>query len=229
MKKRRGAIFPVIAVVVALGATGVFAAVTSVTEDMVFLDPSPASVVAGAHESSDEIYVFEEKQNVFLFSDLLTDDSETIPAGTLVNSHLVHFDPVGSPSTMVSVSGTVNFDGEILGLFTTNAGLDDTDATFGLTGTQYPTGSNRKLETGGEAPDSATVDGSNLAVDLHANTGIDQVRVITVYQLPPKPLPSVGGEVYPTNKLAILAPWIALLGAIIAGGTIVLRRRRAQR
>ena len=38
----------------------------------------------------------------------------------------------------------------------------------------------------------------------------------------------VGGEAYPVNKLGILAPWIALIAAIIAGaGLLVLRRRRA--
>ena len=38
----------------------------------------------------------------------------------------------------------------------------------------------------------------------------------------------VGGEAYPVNKLAILAPWIALGMAIIAGATIFIRRRRPQ-
>jgi hypothetical protein len=37
----------------------------------------------------------------------------------------------------------------------------------------------------------------------------------------------VGGTAYPINKLAILAPWMAL-AAVIAGATIFMRRRRAQ-
>jgi parallel beta-helix repeat protein len=42
--------------------------------------------------------------------------------------------------------------------------------------------------------------------------------------------PPVGGEAHPVNKLAILAPWIALIAAIIAGASlVVLRRRKAQR
>jgi hypothetical protein len=41
------------------------------------------------------------------------------------------------------------------------------------------------------------------------------------------PPPPVGGEAYPVNKLAILAPWIAL-AAIIAGALIYMRRRQAQ-
>lgn len=42
------------------------------------------------------------------------------------------------------------------------------------------------------------------------------------------PPPSVGGTAYPGNKLAILAPWIAIGAAIIAGAAIFVRRRRAQ-
>ena len=45
---------------------------------------------------------------------------------------------------------------------------------------------------------------------------------------PSPPPPSVGGEAYPVNKLGILAPWLALIAAIIAGSTIFVRRRRAQ-
>jgi hypothetical protein len=38
----------------------------------------------------------------------------------------------------------------------------------------------------------------------------------------------VGGEVYPVNKLAVLAPWIALAAAIMVSVSIVVRQRRAQ-
>ena len=37
----------------------------------------------------------------------------------------------------------------------------------------------------------------------------------------------VGGEVYPVNKLAILAPWLALF-ALLIPAIIVMRRRRAR-
>jgi hypothetical protein len=43
-----------------------------------------------------------------------------------------------------------------------------------------------------------------------------------------QPVPSVGGEAYPINKVKLLMPWIVLAAAIIAGATIFLRRRRAQ-
>ena len=40
--------------------------------------------------------------------------------------------------------------------------------------------------------------------------------------------PAVGGEVYPADKLAILAPWLALAAALIAGSTVVIKKHRAQ-
>lgn len=48
--------------------------------------------------------------------------------------------------------------------------------------------------------------------------------------LPPQPIPpvEVGGEVYPVDKLNILAPWIALTAALIIGTAVAVRRRRAQ-
>ncbi|MFC1981792.1 hypothetical protein ACFLVN_06100 [Chloroflexota bacterium] len=36
---------------------------------------------------------------------------------------------------------------------------------------------------------------------------------------------TVGGEVYPVNRVAILAPWIALVVAIVAGGIYMVRHR----
>jgi uncharacterized repeat protein (TIGR01451 family) len=43
--------------------------------------------------------------------------------------------------------------------------------------------------------------------------------------IPPEP---VGGEAFPIGKLSILAPWIALGAAIIAGAAILVRRRQAR-
>jgi len=43
-----------------------------------------------------------------------------------------------------------------------------------------------------------------------------------------QPPPAVGGEAFPIGKLSILAPWIALGAAIVAGATVFLRRRQAR-
>ncbi|MDD5511593.1 MAG: hypothetical protein PHI12_12415, partial [Dehalococcoidales bacterium] len=40
---------------------------------------------------------------------------------------------------------------------------------------------------------------------------------------------SVGGEVYPINKMVVLAPWLGLAGAIIAGAYLLMRHRSARR
>ena len=47
--------------------------------------------------------------------------------------------------------------------------------------------------------------------------------------LPPQPIPpvEVGGEVYPVDKLNILAPWMALAAVLIIGTAVVVRRRGA--
>ena len=57
----------------------------------------------------------------------------------------------------------------------------------------------------------------------------------TTYQGPPHPIDEeppddieVGGDVSPVNRLALLAPWMALAVVIIAGATIAVRRRRTQ-
>ena len=43
------------------------------------------------------------------------------------------------------------------------------------------------------------------------------------------PIPPVGGAAYPVNRLALLAPWIALSAVMLAGlGLLVLRSRQAQ-
>jgi len=60
--------------------------------------------------------------------------------------------------------------------------------------------------------------------DNAANTDTDTASV----HITTAPPPAVGGEAFPPNKLAILAPWIALAAAIITGSLIFSRRRRAR-
>ena len=84
-----------------------------------------------------------------------------------------------------------------------------------------------KLPTWTEVP--YTPVGSNtIRVELCIDGGVlDPAFVLAGKAAPPPPAVAVGGEAYPVNKLAVLAPWIALLAAIIAGATILARRRRA--
>lgn len=43
-----------------------------------------------------------------------------------------------------------------------------------------------------------------------------------------EPAPPVGGEAFPIGKLSVLAPWIALGAAIVAGAAIFVRRRQVR-
>jgi len=62
----------------------------------------------------------------------------------------------------------------------------------------------------------------------HDDDGGDAAGQTYLWLGTPPPPPPVGGTAYPENMLTILAPWIAIGAAIIAGATIFIRRRRAQ-
>jgi len=78
-----------------------------------------------------------------------------------------------------------------------------------------------------------TYDGGNAEISgnsgLNWVSGTDSDLEFEVYgeETPPPAPPAVGGQVYPANKIALVAPWITLT-AIIAGGIgILLIRRKA--
>ncbi len=88
---------------------------------------------------------------------------------------------------------------------------------------------NGTYETSGKHVSHTWATAGNYTVGLRvtdyvaaADTDTASVNITTA------PPPTVGGTAYPPNKVMILAPWIALAAAIIAGATIFLRRRRAQ-
>jgi hypothetical protein len=53
-------------------------------------------------------------------------------------------------------------------------------------------------------------------------------KVLTIEGVPGDTPPTeVGGEVYPANKVAVLAPWLALVAVLIVGTAFAIRRCRA--
>ncbi|HEY3240645.1 MAG TPA: hypothetical protein VGL92_13830, partial [Acidimicrobiia bacterium] len=117
---------------------------------------APSSVLEDAYESETEIRAFDEGQGVTLAAPLAVDITVpgdyaavddltpgTIPAGTRVNSHLLHADPVGSPDPLepVLVAGAVTFDTKILGVIILNTiadpNLNNSDG-LGAAATDYP-------------------------------------------------------------------------------------------
>jgi len=88
------------------------------------------------------------------------------------------------------------------------------------------------LEAVGSPGDTSPLNLEVITLADTSGTPISYTEDDGIFTIPGGPTPTpptgVGGTAYPPNKVAILAPWIALAAAIIAGATIFLRRRRAQ-
>ena len=84
----------------------------------------PPNSVGNDTFQSPNLYEFDEDQNILLAAPLTVDvGSSPIPAGTIVASHYVFFDP--GPSQ--HIIGTVNFDSIILGIITSTNNLAASD------------------------------------------------------------------------------------------------------
>lgn|GEM_PF-712286 len=160
--------------------TATFAAATQIAP--------PPSVVTGALESNTTIFTFDEQQNVAVPGTIPVDITApglvnnaasltpgAIPTGTIVDVHLIHFDQLGSGQT--TLSGTVQFDGDIIGVQVLSSTLDTADV-LGTAGA-YPTGDAfRGLEWNGEFV-SVLPSLREIRVNLITSNAIDQVRVFT--------------------------------------------------
>jgi len=164
-----------------------------------YVSPPPGSVVEGNLENSTEFFWFFEGQTT-LASDLPVDITTSgvytaptslspgfIAGNTTVNSYLLHFDPVGTPTEVQSAFGTLSFPYPILGIIVSGSLLGDSDF-LGPAGTTYPTDPTwRGLEFGtGSVADLIIYDSQfngglgAITPVLHASTtGVDQVRILT--------------------------------------------------
>lgn len=105
---------------------------------------------------------------------------KTVPRGTVVNSYLVHFDPVGSAEHNQTAKGTVTFDEEILGLIVTAPNLNTAHSFLGHPNTAYPQSSSQEVDF---TKDGTSIvlskDMKTLALTLVASTESLNIRVIT--------------------------------------------------
>ena len=145
---------------------------------------------------SPNLFGFDEDQNILIPAALTSDVGlNPIPAGTVVASHYIFFDP--GPGERVV--GTVNFDSDILAIFTSTATLAASDF-LANTGVNYLNPTLRGLEPG----DSVTISGPRqILFDTFANSPGDFVRVLTAF--------SPGASVPEPGTVAMLGIGLALV------------------
>jgi len=134
----------------------------------------PANSVGQDTFNTPNLYAFDEDQNINLKSDLATDVGQNpIPAGKVVASHYIFFDP--GPGT--EVFGVVEFDSPVLAIITGTGTLAASDF-LANTGVNYLNPSARGLEPG----DYVTIsDKKQITFHTVASSPGDYVRVLTEF------------------------------------------------
>ena len=151
---------------------------------------------------SPDLFAFDEDQNILLSAALTVDvGTSPIPAGTIVASHYIFFDP--GPSQ--HIIGTVNFDSDVLAIITSTANLAASDF-LANTGVNYLNPAARGLEAG----DSVTISGpQQILFDTVASSPGDYVRVLTAFSPAAAATPEPG-------SIVLLGSGLALIGALLA-------------
>jgi uncharacterized repeat protein (TIGR01451 family) len=155
----------------------------------------PADLRLGRYESNRCIYVFAEQQDVRLSRDInpkapsttsvlaSSNPTRRIPAGTEVDSHLLHFDPVQGPPSLIGLSGHWTFEEPILGISVVRDGLVVGDGLTGLSTLEYEqTSPDRGVEASSTSGDFIRVDPANpnrIELQFRVLGAMDEIRVFT--------------------------------------------------
>lgn len=135
----------------------------------------PPSTVGADNLQTERLFAFDENQNVVAEEEIVLEIGQNVPAGTVVASHYVVFDPLWS----ATVEGYVEFDAPILGVATSAWSLAETDG-YQNVGVRYWGARLRGLED----KDHVEIDPENpyrLNVRLVASAPGDSVRVFTAF------------------------------------------------
>lgn len=164
----------------------------------------PANSVGNDTFQSPNLFGFDEDQNILLLAPLDTNIGlDPIPAGTVIASHYIFFDPAQNQQAI----GTVDFDSAIVSIITGVGNLSASDF-LANTGVNYLNPAARGLEPG----DTVTISGTNqISVNFTAGSPGDYIRVITAFS------PTAAAAPEPTS-----ASLLVFLGA----GILMRRRRR---
>ncbi|GIK23584.1 MAG: hypothetical protein BroJett005_29980 [Ignavibacteriota bacterium] len=189
----------VVAAVIALLASHASADIIGVSGAATLI-PRPPDATAGAIESNTTAFVWNEAQGVTLAAPITIDASapglydsalafefSTLPAGSIVSSHMIHFDTVGSQ--LHWVNGSVTLDADIIGVIAWNRPgqrhLGESDAPLGLD-TLYEFDRDRRgvFDNGdgtipGDEMFIISPDRRTLTFNLGVNFPYDQIRIVT--------------------------------------------------
>jgi len=190
-----------ITVICAFVAMPTMADITGVTGDVLEVSPIPSDLRLDVYESDTNIFVFDEKQNLTLPSDVSVDITQagtyndagdltpgTITAGTVVNSYLIHVDPVGTASSLFTYEGSITFSNRILGVIVNAQSLNDSDSVLGIdTTTYWQSGSYwsyRGLEWTPQDEVQISISLDGMTMHLAASNVLDNVRVVEMVPVP---------------------------------------------
>lgn len=141
--------------------------------DIIAPPPSVIDDAPGAENTHQQ--GFNERQGVLLVAPLAVNGGN-VPAGTLVNSHMIFLNTPGMLA--VTSTATWTFDNVILGVMSDGNGNLEFNSTplLGAVGTVYPAPfANRGLEGG----DSLLIAGNQLTVTMSVTEPGDWIRVVT--------------------------------------------------
>lgn len=155
---------------------------------------APASSALGALESTTQAWAFNEVTNFTLATNLpvnatipgtyTSNGSLTpgvIPAGTVVNSHYLYSDPVGSAAG--NYEGFVEFDAPILGVIVLRADLNSTDF-LGAPATIYADNAARGMELSANEAFTITITQQRVNFRFNTTSATDDIRIITAVPAP---------------------------------------------
>ncbi|CAG1008998.1 hypothetical protein PHYC_03639 [Phycisphaerales bacterium] len=170
------------------------AGIVSISNGGIFHEPPPANIGLPNNSQASVVQGFNEVQNLVLAAGLNVYDPNipgftALPAGTVVSSHMLVFDPVQTASG----DADITFDGNIIGIIFQDLPLFQTHGLLGRPGVSYP-GSNVSAY-GFESTESILLIAPNvLRFHAEASSPGDRFRVLT--PAPASLFPILGGVLF---------------------------------
>jgi len=142
-----------------------------------------------------------------------------------IEKHTNGIDADTVPGPLISINSSVTWTYIVTNIGTVNlTGIVVTDDKLGLIGTipSLPVSATQTLYAYGTAVAGQYANNATV-IGYYGTVNVTDWDLSHYYNRPT----TVGWETYPIDKAGVLLPWIAFLGAIIAGaGLLLLRRRR---